>query len=237
MHTSRCRRSSAWCKSYRRQGRGRSRSTSSVPAPVPIAKILRRSDEQPDRRRHRLGRRYRQQARRRVHRALRHRDGPGLRRRFDVADPAGCRKAVAEILARHGRVDVLCNNAGVGAAGDAVEATAEDWQRVFAVNVYGAAHMTAAVLPAMREAGRGVIVNTCSVAATVGLPDRVVYSASKGALLALTRAVAADEIHHGIRVNAVSPGTRRRPMGAAQRRGGGRRRVVHGRDAPAAAHR
>lgn len=126
---------------------------------------------------------------------------------FDVTDPAACKEAVADILARHGRIDVLCNNAGVGAAGDAVDATAEDWQRVFAVNVYGAAHMTAAVLPAMRETGRGVIVNTCSVAATVGLPDRVVYSASKGALLALTRAVAADEVRRGIRVNAVSPGT------------------------------
>jgi NAD(P)-dependent dehydrogenase (short-subunit alcohol dehydrogenase family) len=125
----------------------------------------------------------------------------------DVTDPDACHRAVAGILARHGRVDVLCNNAGVGASGDAVSATPGEWQRVFAVNVFGAAYMTAAVLPAMRSAGRGVIVNTCSVVATVGLPQRVVYGASKGALLAMTRAVAADEIGHGIRVNAVSPGT------------------------------
>jgi 2-keto-3-deoxy-L-fuconate dehydrogenase len=125
----------------------------------------------------------------------------------DIADPEACRKIVRAILGRHGRIDVLCNNAGVSAAGDAVQATPDDWHRVFAVNVFGAANMTAAVLPSMREARSGVIVNTCSVVATVGLPDRVVYSSSKGALLAMTRAVAADEVGRGIRVNSVSPAT------------------------------
>ncbi|MEY2434115.1 MAG: hypothetical protein QOC92_3840, partial [Acidimicrobiaceae bacterium] len=65
----------------------------------------------------------------------------------------------------------------------------------------------AAVVPAMRRAGRGAIVNTCSVAADVGLVERAVYSASKGAVLGLTRAMAADEAEYGIRVNCVSPGT------------------------------
>ncbi|WP_269813871.1 SDR family NAD(P)-dependent oxidoreductase [Jiangella endophytica] len=126
---------------------------------------------------------------------------------FDVTDPAACRQATREILDRHGRVDVLCNNAGVGAAGDVVSAEPEDWQLVFAVNVLGAAHMTAAVLPSMRAAGSGAIVNTCSIVASVGFADRVVYSASKGALLAMTRAIAADEARRGIRVNSVSPAT------------------------------
>jgi NAD(P)-dependent dehydrogenase (short-subunit alcohol dehydrogenase family) len=125
----------------------------------------------------------------------------------DITDRTACDAAVERIIQNHGRIDVLCNNAGVSAVGDAVLATPDDWERVFAVNVFGAAYLTAAVLPYMRSAGSGVIVNTCSVVATLGLMDRVVYSASKGALLAMTRAIAADEITRGIRVNAVSPAT------------------------------
>lgn len=125
----------------------------------------------------------------------------------DVSQPGDCLAAVARIIAEHGRIDVLCNNAGIGATGDVVEASPEDWRRVFAVNVFGVANMSRAVLPAMRAAGRGAVVNTCSVVASVGLVDRAVYSASKGAVLALTRAMAADEIRYGVRVNCVSPGT------------------------------
>ncbi len=126
---------------------------------------------------------------------------------FDVTDPAACTSAAIAALEEFGRIDVLCNIAGVGAVGDLLAATPDDWTRVFAVNVFGLAHMSRAVLPAMREAGRGAIVHTCSVAASVGLVERAVYSASKGAVLALTRAMAADEIRYGIRVNCVSPGT------------------------------
>jgi len=126
---------------------------------------------------------------------------------FDVTDRAACEKAASDVLAAHGRIDVLCNVAGVGAVGDVVAATDADWQRVFSVNVFGLAHMSAAVLPAMRTARSGAIVNVCSVAASVGLVERAVYSASKGAVLALTRAMAVDEVAHGIRVNCVSPGT------------------------------
>lgn len=126
---------------------------------------------------------------------------------FDVTDRAACDQAVTDTISHHGAIDVLCNIAGIGAVGDVVDATAADWQRVFAVNVFGVATMSAAVLPAMRAAGRGAIVNACSVAASVGLVERAVYSASKGAVLALTRAMAADEVRHGIRVNCVSPGT------------------------------
>lgn len=126
---------------------------------------------------------------------------------FDVTNPTACVRAVDETVQRHGRIDVLCNNAGVGAVGDVVTAPPDDWHRVFAVNVFGIANMSRAVLPVMRAAGAGAIVNTCSIAATVGLAERAVYSASKGAVLSLTKAMAADEVRNGIRVNCVSPGT------------------------------
>jgi NAD(P)-dependent dehydrogenase (short-subunit alcohol dehydrogenase family) len=125
----------------------------------------------------------------------------------DVSKPDDCAAAVKRITDEHGRVDVLCNNAGVGAVGDVVASTPEDWARVFAVNVFGLANMSRAVLPVMRGARRGAVVNTCSVVASVGLVDRAVYSASKGAVLALTKAMAVDELPYGIRVNCVSPGT------------------------------
>jgi NAD(P)-dependent dehydrogenase (short-subunit alcohol dehydrogenase family) len=130
---------------------------------------------------------------------------------FDVTDRAACDRAVSDVVAEHGQIDVLCNIAGVGAVGDVVDASEADWQHVFGVNVFGVANMSRAVLPTMRAAGRGAIVNACSVAASVGLVERAVYSASKGAVLALTRAMAADEVKHGVRVNCVSPGTVRSP--------------------------
>jgi NAD(P)-dependent dehydrogenase (short-subunit alcohol dehydrogenase family) len=126
---------------------------------------------------------------------------------FDVRDPMTCEGAARDVFDRHGRIDVLCNNAGTSAVGDVVDATPEEWHRVFDVNVFGVANMSRAVLPHMRAAGRGCVVNTCSVVASVGLVERAVYGASKGAVLALTKAMAADEIRHGIRVNCVSPGT------------------------------
>lgn len=126
---------------------------------------------------------------------------------FDITDDTACAAAVERVVADHGRIDVLCNVAGVGAVGDVVQATTADWQRVFAVNVFGLANMSKAVLPVMRGAGQGAIVNVCSVVASVGLVERAVYSASKGAVLSLTKSMAADEVRHGIRVNCVSPGT------------------------------
>jgi NAD(P)-dependent dehydrogenase (short-subunit alcohol dehydrogenase family) len=126
---------------------------------------------------------------------------------FDIADPQQCQQAAARIVQQHGRIDVLCNNAGISAVGDVVQSTPDDWQRVFAVNVFGIANLSRAVIPHMREAGGGAIVNTCSIVAHVGLVQRAVYGASKGAVLAMTKAMAADEVQHGIRVNCVSPGT------------------------------
>jgi len=126
---------------------------------------------------------------------------------FDVTDPAQCTAIAQRIVDEHGRIDVLCNNAGISAVGDVVQSTPEDWERVFAVNVFGVANMSRAVIPHMRAAGGGAIVNTCSIVATVGLVQRAVYGASKGAVQALTKAMAADEVAHNIRVNCVSPGT------------------------------
>lgn len=126
---------------------------------------------------------------------------------FDVTDPTACLDAVERIVEQHGRIDVLCNNAGIGAVGDVVTATPHDWNCVFAVNVFGIANMSRAVLPIMRTARKGAIVNTCSIAASVGLAQRAVYSASKGAVLSLTKAMAADEVPFAIRINCVSPGT------------------------------
>jgi 2-keto-3-deoxy-L-fuconate dehydrogenase len=125
----------------------------------------------------------------------------------DLTDPASVDAVVNRIISKHGRIDVLCNNAGIAAVGDIVTATLDDWVSTFAVNVFGLATMSKAVLPHMRAEHSGTIVNTCSVAASVGLVQRAVYSASKGAVLALTKAMAADEVAHGIRVNCISPGT------------------------------
>lgn len=128
----------------------------------------------------------------------------------DVTDPASCDRAVARIVSAHGGIDVLCNNAGIAAVGDVVQSTPDDWERVFAVNVFGVANMSRAALPHLRER-RGAVVNTCSIVASVGLVQRAVYGASKGAVLALTKAMAADEVAHGVRVNCVSPGTVQSP--------------------------
>jgi NAD(P)-dependent dehydrogenase (short-subunit alcohol dehydrogenase family) len=104
-------------------------------------------------------------------------------------------------------VDVLVNNAGVGAVGSVLSSTDAEWQRVMNINVVGTSRMISAGYPFLKRSRNPAIVNTCSVAATVGLPNRAIYSASKGALLSLTLAIAADFIKEGIRVNCVNPGT------------------------------
>lgn len=104
-------------------------------------------------------------------------------------------------------VDILVNNAGIGAVGSIEEATDEEWVSVLNVNVIGISRVSRAALPFLRRSDAGAIVNTCSIAATVGLQKRAAYSASKGAVQSLTRAMAADLIHENIRVNCVNPGT------------------------------
>ena len=125
----------------------------------------------------------------------------------DVADDASVRAGIDRVAAELGGIDILVNNAGIGAQGT-IESNADDeWHRVLDVNVVGMVRVARAALPHLRRSSAAAIVNTSSIAATAGLPDRALYSASKGAVAALTRAMAADHLREGIRVNAVNPGT------------------------------
>ncbi|GAA3565636.1 SDR family oxidoreductase [Nonomuraea rosea] len=125
----------------------------------------------------------------------------------DVTDDAGVRAAVAEAAERLGGIDVLVNNAGIGAQGSIEDNPDSEWHKVFDVNVLGMVRVARAALPYLRRSEHAAIVNTCSIAATAGLPQRALYSATKGAVLSLTLAMAADHIREGIRVNCVNPGT------------------------------
>jgi NAD(P)-dependent dehydrogenase (short-subunit alcohol dehydrogenase family) len=124
----------------------------------------------------------------------------------DVSDDGSVRAAVAEVVSRFGQLDIVVNNAGIGAVGTVAENPDREWLRVLDVNVVGIARVSRAALPYLRHSAAAAIVNTCSIAATAGLPERALYSASKGAVLALTLAMAADHIREGIRVNCVNPG-------------------------------
>ncbi|MFF3177045.1 SDR family NAD(P)-dependent oxidoreductase [Streptomyces sp. NPDC057900] len=128
--------------------------------------------------------------------------------RADLADDASVRTAVAEALdVLGGGLDILVNNAGIGAQGAVQDNDDAEWHRVLDVNVVGLVRVTRAALPALRASAHGAVVNIGSIAATAGLPQRALYTASKGAILSLTRAMAADLLPDGIRVNAVNPGT------------------------------
>jgi NAD(P)-dependent dehydrogenase (short-subunit alcohol dehydrogenase family) len=125
----------------------------------------------------------------------------------DVTDDASVRAAVEGAAARLGGLDVVVNNAGIGAQGTVADNDDDEWRRVLDVNVLGMVRVARAALPHLRRSSCAAIVNTCSVAATAGLPNRALYSASKGAVYSLTLAMAADHVGEGIRVNCVCPGT------------------------------
>lgn len=125
----------------------------------------------------------------------------------DVTDDASVRAAVERVVAEYGALDVVVNNAGIGAQGTVETNADQEWHRVLDVNVLGMVRVSRAALPHLRRSPSPAIVNVCSVAAVTGLPERVLYSASKGAVLAATRAMAADHLWEGIRVNCVNPGT------------------------------
>ena len=133
--------------------------------------------------------------------------------RCDVSDTASVRAAVDEAVHALGGVDIVVNNAGIGAVGDVAANDEDEWRRVFEVNVLGPVRLTSAALPHLRRSAHASVVNVCSVVSVLGVPERALYSASKGALLALTRAMAADHVAAGIRVNAVTPGTTATPWG------------------------
>jgi 2-keto-3-deoxy-L-fuconate dehydrogenase len=124
-----------------------------------------------------------------------------------VTNDASVRAAVDEAAERLGGLDILVNNVGIGAIGTVADNPDDEWHRVYDVNVVGVVRVTRAALPYLRRSRHAAIVNTCSIAATAGLPQRALYSATKGAVLSLTLAMAADHIADGIRVNCVNPGT------------------------------
>lgn len=125
----------------------------------------------------------------------------------NVADDASVRAAVDAVTRQFGRLDIVVNNAGIGAMGDVAANNDDEWSRVLDINVVGVARVSRPALPLLRQSPAAAIVNVCSIAATAGLPQRALYSASKGAVPSLTLAMAADHVREGIRVNCVNPGT------------------------------
>ncbi len=130
----------------------------------------------------------------------------------DVADPAAAQRLADETAQAEGRVDVLFNNAGISGVGTAHETAIELWDKVMAVNVRGVFLVSKFVLPYMIEQRKGSIINMSSTIAEIGLAQRASYAASKGAILALTRAMQVDYAPLGIRVNALLPGTIHTPF-------------------------
>lgn len=138
--------------------------------------------------------------------------GRGAAFTVDVTDPEECERLAHDVIDRFGRIDVLFNNAGIAGVGTLHETPIDLWDRVIAVNVRGVFLVARAVLPMMIAAGRGSIINMSSTIAEIGLANRASYAASKGAVLALTRQMQADYAVHGIRVNALLPGTIHTPF-------------------------
>ena len=124
----------------------------------------------------------------------------------DVGDPASVDAAFARILARRDRLHILVNNAGIAHVGNALTTSPEDFARIQRVNVNGVAHCSQAALRHMTAHGGGVILNMASTVAQSAIPDRFAYATSKGAVLAMTYAIAKDFLAHGVRCNAIMPG-------------------------------
>jgi NAD(P)-dependent dehydrogenase (short-subunit alcohol dehydrogenase family) len=134
-------------------------------------------------------------------------DGEALARRTNVARAGDVEALVADVVEAWGGLDVMVNNAGIGVAATAVSTTEDDYERVMDVCVRGTLLGMKYAIPAIRESGGGSVINMSSVAALVGITDRAVYSAAKGAILSLTRAAAIDHVEEGVRVNCIAPGT------------------------------
>ncbi len=131
--------------------------------------------------------------------------------RVDVTDQAAIDAAVAQTLERWGHIDILVNGAGIGAAGTLLDNDDAEWQRVLDINVMGTVRVTRAVLPHLIAARPASVVNVGSAVAVTGFPNRALYSATKGAIVAMTRAMAADHLKDGVRFNSVCPGTTETP--------------------------
>ena len=125
----------------------------------------------------------------------------------DVSSAEQVRRAVDAVIERFGRIDILCNNAGIGVAATVVETSEDDWDRVMAVDLKGVFLGCKYVIPHMLRQGGGVIVNTSSVAGMVGVLNRAAYCAAKAGIIGLTKSIAMDFVAQGIRANCVCPGT------------------------------
>jgi NAD(P)-dependent dehydrogenase (short-subunit alcohol dehydrogenase family) len=136
----------------------------------------------------------------------------GCDARFDVGDETGWVALAADVAARHGRLDALVNAAGVLAIGTAEATDIATWQAMLAVNLTGAFLGCRAMLPLLRQGRGGNVVNIASIVGLRGNPALVGYSAAKGGMLAMTRALAIDHAAEGLRFNAVCPGTIEGPM-------------------------
>jgi 2-hydroxycyclohexanecarboxyl-CoA dehydrogenase len=142
-------------------------------------------------------------------------------RQADIAEHETIAPAIGALVAALGRLDILVNNAAARAFGPVAHSTAESWTEVLQTNVTGYAMCSRAALPHLRKSGAGSIVNVASVFAIAGRGNMGEYDASKAAILALTRVLACEEAIHGIRVNAVCPGSTWTPWtyGRAEARG------------------
>jgi NAD(P)-dependent dehydrogenase (short-subunit alcohol dehydrogenase family) len=129
----------------------------------------------------------------------------------DVRDQSAVVAATERVVARWGRLDVLVNSAGIGAAGTILDNDESEWQRVLDINLMGTVRTIRAALPHLIASRPASVVNVASAVALTGFANRALYTASKGAVVALTRAAAADHIADGVRFNAVSPGTTETP--------------------------
>jgi NAD(P)-dependent dehydrogenase (short-subunit alcohol dehydrogenase family) len=143
-------------------------------------------------------------------------DAPTESVRLDLRDVASIRAAVDEVVARHGKLDVLVNNAGLGTNHDALDATEDEWDELMAVNLKGLFFSCQAAGRHMVERGYGRIVNMSSQAGHVGIRRHAAYSASKGGVELLTKVLALEWGPHGVTVNAVAPTFVRTP-GTAER--------------------
>ena len=126
--------------------------------------------------------------------------------RADHTDPEACSRVVERTLVNYGRIDILFNNAGIVTSGTAETVTEADWHATLAINLTAVWRMSRLVIPYMRKQEAGVIVNNASDWAVVGAKDALPYAVSKGAVAQMTRSMALDHAHEGIRVNAVCPG-------------------------------
>ena len=129
----------------------------------------------------------------------------------DVCDSAAVEAAVARVVERWGRLDILVNSVGVGAAGTILDNDDDEWHRVYDINVLGTVRMIRAALPHLIASRPASVVNVGSAVALTGFPNRALYTATKGAIVSLTRALASDHLRDGVRFNAVCPGTTETP--------------------------